>query len=142
VPEFLFVGDPSAFPFEQLDFVYTPSADVAGDLAYFENVLGGRTLFAIEAMGTRVAAVELTPGPPLIVLTDHLEGERPILVFRVPDLHAALDQLGSRGWTRERTFDIPHGPCCSFRIPGGHRVALYELARPRAADHFEGRRDF
>jgi len=93
-------------------------------------------------MGTRVAALELTKGPPLVLLTDHLEGERPILVYRVEDLSAALDGLEARGWTRSHTFEIPHGPCCSFRTPGGHRVALYQLTRPDAAAHFDGRRDF
>jgi hypothetical protein len=128
--------------FEQLDFLYTPSRDVAADLAYFTGVLGGRALFAIEDMGTRVAAIELTDGPPLILLADHVEGDRAILVYRVPDLTAALDELEERGWEREHTFEIPHGPICSFRSPGGHRIALYQLTRPEVADHFVGRRDF
>lgn len=128
--------------FEQLDFLYTPSRDVAADLAYFTDVLGGRALFAIEGMGTRVAAVELTDGPPLILLADHVEGDRAILVYRVPNLPAALDELEERGWEREHTFEIPHGPICSFRSPGGHRIALYQLTRPEVADHFAGRRDF
>jgi hypothetical protein len=50
--------------------------------------------------------------------------------------------MQARGWVREHTFEIPHGPCCSFRTPGGHRFALYQLTRPEAANHFEGRRDF
>jgi predicted enzyme related to lactoylglutathione lyase len=128
--------------FEQLDFLYTPSRDVAADLAYFTDVLGGRVVFAIEGMGTRVAAVELTEGPPLILLADHVEGDRAILVYRVPDLTAALAELETRGWVREHTFEIPHGPICSFRSPGGHRIALYQLTRPEVADHFAGRRDF
>jgi hypothetical protein len=128
--------------FEQLDFLYTPSRDVAADLAYFADVLGGRVVFAIEGMGTRVAAVELTEGPPLILLADHVEGDRAILVYRVPDLTAALAELETRGWEREHTFEIPHGPICSFRSPGGHRIALYQLTRPEIADHFAGRRDF
>jgi hypothetical protein len=136
------VADSTPAPFEQLDFLYMPSRDVAADLAYFTDVLGGRRVFAIEDMGTRVAAVELTKGPPLVLLADHVEGERPILVYRVPDLRAALETLESRGWERQHAFEIPHGPCCSFRGPGGHRVALYELRRPGVAGHFEGRRDF
>ncbi len=63
-------------PFERLDFVYTPSSDVPGDMAYFVDVLGGRIRFAIDGMGARVAAIELTEGPPLVLLTDHLDGER------------------------------------------------------------------
>jgi hypothetical protein len=129
-------------PFEQLDFLYTPSRDVASDMTHFTEVLGGRIVFAIEGMGTRVAAVELTEGPPLVLLTDHVEGDRAILVYRVPDLDAVLEAMASRGWQREHTFEIPQGPVCSFRTPGGHRIALYELTRPDAAAHFAGRRDF
>jgi hypothetical protein len=130
------------FPFQQLDFLYMPSRDVAGDLAFFSEVLGGGVVFAIDSMGTRVAAVRLTEDPPLVLLTDHLEGDRPILVYRVPDLETALTQLEGRGWRREHTFEIPHGPICSFQGPGGHRVAVYQLTRPEVAAHFEGRRDF
>jgi hypothetical protein len=129
-------------PFEQLDFLYTPSRDVAADMTYFTEILGARVAFAIEGMGTRVAALELTEGPPLVLLTDHVEGDRAILVYRVPDLDAALGELESRGWQREHTFEIPQGPVCSFRTPGGHGFALYELTRPEAAAHFAGRRDF
>jgi hypothetical protein len=127
---------------ERLDFLYVPSRDVAADLGYFTEVLGGRVVFAIQATGTRVAAVRLTEQPPLVLLADHLEGERPILVYRVPDLDAAMADLEARGWQRQHTLEIPHGPCCSFRTPGGHRVALYQLTRPEVAAHFEGRRDF
>lgn len=129
-------------PFQNLDFLYMPSRDVAEDLAFFSEVLGGHVVFAIDSMGTRVAAVRLTEDPPLVLLTDHLEGDRPILVYRVPDLGTALTELEGRGWRREHTFEIPHGPICSFEGAGGHRVALYQLTRPEVAEHFEGRRDF
>lgn len=136
------MAEESSPPFEQLDFLYTPSGDVAADLEYFTRVVGGRVVFAIESAGTRVAAVELTEGPPLLLLADHVEGERAIPVYRVRDLSASLASMETRGWERERTFEIPHGPCSSFRTPGGHRVALYQLTRPEVADHFTGRRDF
>jgi catechol 2,3-dioxygenase-like lactoylglutathione lyase family enzyme len=129
-------------PFDQLDFLYTPSRDVPADLAFFTGVLGARVVFAIEGMGTKVAAIELTSSPPLLLLADHVDGERPILVYRVGDLTEALAGLESRGWARKRTIEIPQGPCCSLRTPGGHRIALYELTRPEVASHFEGRRDF
>jgi hypothetical protein len=128
--------------FEQLDFLYMPSADPAAESDYFTDVLGGRLVFRIEAFGARVAMVELADGPPQLLFADHLDGERPVLVYRVGDLEAALGALESRGWRRTATFEIPHGPCCSLDPPGGHRVALYELARPRASERFEGRRDF
>jgi hypothetical protein len=115
---------------------------VATDLRYFSEVLGGRVVFAIDSMGTRVAAVELTEGPPLVLLTDHLEGDRPILVYRVADLGVAMSALETRGWEAGPMLEIPHGPCCSFETPGGHRLALYQFTRPEAAAHFDGRRDF
>jgi hypothetical protein len=129
-------------PFQQLDFLYVPSRDVAADLEYFTEVLGGRVVFAVEAMGTRVAAIRLTEDPPLVLLADHLAGERPILVYRVTDLGAAMAELEARGWRRQHTVEIPQGPCCSFRTPGGHRIAVYQLTRPGVAAHFDGRRDF
>jgi len=128
--------------FEELDFVYTPSRDVAAEVSYIERVLGADVVFAIEGMGTRVAALRLTERPPLLLLADHVEGERPILVYRVRDLSAASQRLETRGWKRGTKLEIPHGPCVSFETPGGHRFALYELTRPEAVSHFQGRRDF
>ncbi|MDQ3870974.1 MAG: VOC family protein [Chloroflexota bacterium] len=128
--------------FERLDFLYMPSRNVAAEARYFTHVLGGRLVFAVEDMGTRVAMLQLTDDSPRLLLADHLDGERPILVYRVADLRDALAQLERRGWKAERTFQIPHGPCCSFRTEGGHRIALYQLTRPGVERHFEGRHDF
>lgn len=127
---------------EQLDFLYTPSRDVAGDAAWFVEALGGRLVFAIDDGGTRVAMVELSPAPPRILLTDHLDGDRPILIYRVADLEAAARGAATRGLKPHRTLEIPPGPCRVFRAPGGHRIALYEASRPEVIRHFEGRRDF
>jgi hypothetical protein len=129
-------------PFVQLDYLYTPSHDVAADVRYFTDTLGGTLAFSIDAMGTRVAMIRLTSGPPHVLLTDHLEGDRPILIYRVADLAKALKQLKAQGWTKQPSLEIPMGPCCSFVTPGGHRIAVYELTRPEVAKHFEGRRDF
>jgi hypothetical protein len=127
---------------ERLDFVYMPSADVAADMEYFTSVLGGRLVFAVEGMGTRVAMIELTEEPPRILLAGHLEGDQAVLVYRVDDLAVAMRELEERGWEREPTFEIPHGPVSSFRTPGGHRIAIYQLVRPEVGEHFAGRRDF
>ena len=81
-------------------------------------------------------------GAPAILLTDHLEGDRPILVYRVDRLEAALKDLEARGWTSERTIELPPGPACSLRTPGGHRIAVYEATRPEVVGSFAGRRDF
>lgn len=128
--------------FEQLDFIYMPSRDVAADVVYFTEVLGAKLTFAVEGMGTRVAMVELTEEAPRILLAGHLEGERPVMVYRVADLEQATHELEARGWKRGHTLEIPHGPVCSFTTPGGHRLAIYQLARPEVGQHFEGRRDF
>jgi hypothetical protein len=129
-------------PFIQLDYLYVPSSDVAVDLEYFTRVIGAEVAFAIEGMGARVAMLRLTEGPPHLLLTDHLETDRPIFIYRVADLAAALADLKRRGWKPAHTLEIPMGPCCSFTTPGGHRIAVYELIRPEVVNHFLGRRDF
>jgi hypothetical protein len=129
-------------PFERLDFIYTPSGDVASDAKYFADVLGGRIVFAVEGMGARVAMVQLAETGPPILFADHLKGDQPVLVYRVSNLDATVAELERRGWNREPLLEIPFGPCCSFETPGGHRVAVYEFTRPEVQKHFEGRRDF
>ena len=84
-------------PFEALDYVYMPSRDVAADVRFLTEVLGGRLVFAIDAMGARVAMVELTETPPPILLASHLAGERPILIYRVASL-AEADRRTRRTW--------------------------------------------
>ena len=129
-------------PFEALDFVYMPSVDAAADARHFTEVLGGELVFAIERFGTRVAMVQLTPGPPAVLLAQHLEGERPILVFRVDDLDEAVAAVEARGFEAGERFGIPHGPGCMLEAPGGQRLALYQLTRPEVVERLVGRRDF
>jgi len=62
--------------FDALEFVCLPSRDVAADLKHFTDQLGAELVFAIEAFGTRVAMVRLSPGPPALLLAGHLEGDR------------------------------------------------------------------
>jgi hypothetical protein len=118
-----------------------PSRDVAADLESLERELGVEVEFAIEAFGARVAHVRLAEGPPDVLLADHLEGEAPVLVYRVPDLAAAVRELGERGVDAGPELGFPYGPVHSFRS-GGRRVALYELTRPEAKQRLAGRRDF
>ena len=132
----------TAPPFDSLDFLYIPSQDVAADVTFFTEVLGGTLVFAIQEWDTRVAMVEMTAGPPHLLFTDHVDGERPVLIYRVEDLGTTLDRLQTAGWERESMFEIPQGPCCSFRTPAGHRIAVYQLIRPQVAAHFRGRMDF
>ncbi|MDQ6878739.1 MAG: hypothetical protein M3082_13840 [Candidatus Dormibacteraeota bacterium] len=132
----------SGAPFVQLDYLYVPTKDVAAEIEYFTGVLGAQLAFSIEGMGARVAMLRMTEGPPYVLLTDHLEGDRPVMIYRVADLDLALADLRARGWKKAKNLEIPMGPCCSFTTPGGHRIAVYELTRPEVANHFLGRRDF
>jgi hypothetical protein len=128
--------------FGPLDFIYMPSRDAAADLRYFVDTLGGTAVFAVEGMGTRVAMVRLTDDGPPLLLAEHLSGDRPILVYRVPDLEAAEADLAGRGWKPGHRLEIPFGPVSAFSAPGGHRLAIYQRDRPDAESFFAGRRDF
>jgi hypothetical protein len=129
--------------FESLDFIYTPSADVAAELERFETGLGASVEFAIERFGTRVAMVRLAAGPPHLVLAEHLDGERPILVYRVEKLAEAAAVLQAAGLDAGPELGFPYGPIHAFTLPGTpHRIAIYELTRPHAREMLAGRRDF
>lgn len=128
--------------FEQLDFVYLPSRDVAADVKHFVDGLGGELVFAIEAFDTRVAMVRLSPTGPATLLAEHLAGDRPVLVYRVADLDQAVAALAQRDVAVAARFEIPHGPGIELACPGPQRVALYEITRPAAAERLAGRRDY
>jgi catechol 2,3-dioxygenase-like lactoylglutathione lyase family enzyme len=119
-----------------------PSSDVEADLRFYTEVLGGEVVFAIEAFGTRVAEVKVSPGPTRLILAEHLEGEAPVLLHRVENLEAAIASLEERGLEIEAQFGFPHGPAAQFRSPGGQRLAIYELTRPGADERLAGRFDF
>jgi len=127
---------------EALDVLYVPSRDVEADLAFYRDVLSARVVFAIEAMGTRVAEVAVSPQGPRLVLAEHLAGEAPVLLHRVSDLDDTLAELGGRGLRLEHRGELPLGPCAIFTTPGGQRLGLYELTRPEVDEHFAGRADF
>jgi hypothetical protein len=62
-------------------------------------------------------------------------------VYRVDDYTASVDMLRAAGVAELHELELPHGPCASFRGPGGQRLAVYELTRPEAAHKFDGRVD-
>ena len=128
-------------PFRSLDFLYVPSQDPRAEAAYYADVLGAELLFHVKGMGTVVAGLRLSDDGPLVLLAEHLEGASPILVYRVDDLEETKRTLTAQGWTADEEFEIPHGPICVFVAAGGQRLAIYELTRPGANDHFIGRFD-
>ena len=78
---------------------------------------------------------------PAILLSGHLAGETPILIYRVADYRATIERLRAAGVADLHELEIPHGPCATFTAPGGQRLAVYELTRPQVAGHFDGRFD-
>jgi hypothetical protein len=123
-----------------LDFLYVPTADVDAAARRYVDDLGAELVFKVRAMGAVVACVRLSETGPQLLLTSHLEGELPILIYRVEDYAASVESLRAAGAEDVSELEIPHGPCASFRFEG-QRFAVYELTRPQAAEHFVGRVD-
>ena len=102
----------------RLDYLYSQSDDVAADLRYLVDVLGGEQVFAIEDGGAQVAMVSFGAAPA-ILLTDHLDGDRPVHVYAVDDLEATA------GWPRRTRMAARAraraavGPAVTFRTPAG-----------------------
>jgi hypothetical protein len=68
--------------------------------------------------------------------------DTPILIYRVERLETTTAALRARGWVPESgPFEIPNGPCCTFRDPTGVRFAIYENQRPEVDHEFAGRFD-
>jgi hypothetical protein len=124
-----------------LDFVYLPSRDVEADLTHWTRAVGGEVVFAIERFDTRVAMVELGTGPGFL-LAQHLQGDAPVLVYRVDDLAAEVDRLAERGVRVSEPFEFPYGEAVELLSPGPQRVAIYERSRADRGDSLRGRRDF
>jgi hypothetical protein len=128
--------------FDELDFIYCPSSDVAAELAYYVDGLGATVVYAIEAFDTRVAMLRLTDTGPKLLLAQHLHGEQPVLIYRVPDLDAAEAEFARRGVRFSRRFGFPDGDATELDTPGPQRIAVYRRTRPERATQLEGRRDF
>jgi len=126
--------------FGSLDFVYLPSRDVAADVTHWTRA-GGEVVFTVERFGTRVAMITIGEGPGFL-LAQHLEGDAPVLVYRVHDLAAAVGDLKERGLEVSELFEFPYGEAVEVRSPGPQRVAIYERSRADRGDSLRGRRDF
>jgi hypothetical protein len=127
--------------FESLDYLYVPTSDVdAAARAYVER-LGAELVWKIRGMGTTVACLRVSDAGPLVLLSGHLEGRAPILVYRVADYRAAIASLRDAGADDIHELEIPQGPCASFGMPDGQRAAVYQLVRPGIVESFAGRID-
>jgi hypothetical protein len=126
--------------FGSLDYIYIPAADVDGETQRYVQRLGAELVWKVRGMGTTVACLRLGEPRPAILLSSHLRGASAILVYQVPDYAAALGQLRGQD-VPVRELEIPHGPCATFTMEGGQRYAVYQLTRPDAVHHFDGRID-
>ena len=126
--------------FLSLDFVYTPTHDIDTAIAQHVDGFGAELEWKVRGMGTVVAYLRVSDMGPKILLSEHLDGTTPILVYRVADYAAAVAQLRGAGIDM-RELEIPHGPCASFGTSNDQRFAVYELVRPDAMTHFDGRFD-
>ena len=119
-----------------------PSRDSAADVEHYTGRLGAEFVFAIERFGTRVAMVRADPYGPGLLFAEHLEGDQPILIFRVDDLGEAEAELRAGGVELESPFEMPYGHGVQLRVPGPQRLAIYEETRPERGASIAGRKDF
>ena len=128
--------------FLSLDYLYVPAKDIEASVRYYTEQLGGELVWKIHAFNAWVAAIRLCPTGPMVLLADHLHGDTPILIYRVERLESTIAALRARGWTPESgPFEVPNGPCYTFRDPTGVRLAIYENQRPEVDQEFAGRID-
>ena len=127
--------------FESLDFVYVPTSDVDAAIRTYVAAFDAELVWKVRGMDTTVACIRVAADAPRILLSEHLEGTVPILVYRVASYDDALAQLRDAGVTVVHELEIPQGPCASVELPDGQRIAVYELTRPGVVDHFDGRID-
>jgi predicted enzyme related to lactoylglutathione lyase len=128
--------------FEQLDFIYQPSRNVAADLEHYSSAFGAEVVFAVERFGTRVAMVRVTPDSPGLLLAEHLAGDQAILIFRVADLEAATVEITNRGGRIGDRFEMPYGIGAQLITPGPQRLAIYQATHADRGRSITGRRDF
>jgi hypothetical protein len=123
-----------AAPLGRLKYLYVGSNDVAADVAYVRDVLGGVVEWDYEEFDTRVAGVRLADGPLWIIAGHRKPGVLP--VFAVPDVDALVAELRGRGWRHdEGPVEIPDGPCYLFSDPSGNQLAVVGEVRPWAEEH-------
>ena len=128
--------------FLSLDYLYVPAPDFEKSLRYYLETLGGELVWKIHAFDAWVACIRIAGDGPPILLASHLEGDCPIQIYSVANLAKAARELRTRGWRAETgPFEIPNGPCYTFRDPAGVRLAIYENQRPEVVEEFRGRID-
>ena len=128
--------------FESLDFIYEPAPDIDTSIKYYTEVLGGALLWKIHAYGVWVACIQISEREkPYVLLADHIERNDVMMIYQVKNLEMAAAELRAKGWSEEKTLEIPPGPCSTFRDPAGNALVIYENKRPFVMQEFMGKFD-
>ena len=83
--------------FLSLDYLYVPAPDIDAAVRYYTEQLGGELVWKIHAFDTWVAAIRLSASGPMVLLAAHLQGDTPILIYRVEDLESTVGALHCSG---------------------------------------------
>ncbi len=114
-----------------LRFLYVGTKDTKRDAAWYVQG-GAKLLWHYKEFGAEVAALDVGPGP-LLLLADHREAGTMMPVYEVAELKPTVPALIDAGWEPEGPpFGIPNGPCRMFKDPSGNELALFEDSRPGA----------
>jgi hypothetical protein len=117
--------------FGPLRFLYVGSDDTDRDVAWYEKG-GAKKLWRYQEFGAIVAALDVGPGP-LLLLADHRDAGTVLPVYEVDKLKPTVQRLIDASWEPTGPpFGIPNGPCRMFKDPSGNELALFEDARPGA----------
>ena len=126
--------------FGSLDYIYVPTADVDDEVVRYVEMMSAELVWKVRAMGTTVACLRVGEPGPAILLSGHRQGTSPVLVYQVQDYAGTIGQLRQRN-VIVHELEIPQGPCATFTMGEGQRYAVYQLVRPGAVHHFDGRID-
>src|SRR5262249_54449812 len=77
--------------------------------------MGAELVWKVRARGTTVACLRVGGAGPAILLSGHLPGTNPILVYQVQDYAGTIAQLRHQNVTVHE-LEIPHGPCATFTV--------------------------
>jgi predicted enzyme related to lactoylglutathione lyase len=119
----------------RLLYLYTGSADVPADVAFYRDVLGAEVVWHHRAMGAEVAAVRLAGDGPLVLLADHRDAPSILPIWAVEDVDEAEERLRRAGWEGQAgRVEVPDGPCLLLRDPSGNEIGLLQQTRPGVMD--------
>lgn len=118
----------------ELRYLYVGTPDTGRAVEAWLAAPGARLRWRFEHFGADVAAVELGPGPA-VLLADHRPAGTVTPIFAVPDLEAARAALLAAGWAPAGgPMGTPEGPAAVVRGPDGAEVALLRVDAPRAME--------